>query len=72
MAFVSKASPADTLLYCPVKERLSSPFPTAKDVLIYSNETYLAVFNEIFDFGDSNDVSFIHNGPVLLFKKAER
>ena len=72
VAFVRKASPADTLLYCPVKERLSSPFPTAKDVLIYSNETYLAVFNEITDFGDSNDVSFIHNGPVLLFKKAER
>ena len=72
VAFVSNPPQTDTLLLCPVKERLSAPSPTAKDVLVYSNETFMAIFENISDYGDSQSVSFTHTGPVHLFKKAER
>ena len=46
VAFCDKANPEDTLLYCPVRERLDQADDNtpAQDLLIYENGKYKAVF----------------------------
>ncbi|MBQ6087439.1 MAG: DUF4153 domain-containing protein [Bacteroidales bacterium] len=67
--FYKDSSKKDTLLVCPVKERLSSPNPSAKDILVYANDGYMVVFESISDYGDSPHLSFLQRGPIALFRK---
>ena len=66
--FFRDATRKDTLLLCPIKERLKGPPLSAKDILVYSNDDYLAVFGSISDYGDTQSLSF-SSGAVSLFKK---
>ena len=54
IAFCDKANPADTLLYCPVRERLDRAGETTpvEDVLVYENGKYMAIIWWIKDTHD--------------------
>ena len=71
IAFCSESDHADTLLYCPVHEVLEKADETtpAKDVLIYENGTYKAVFWIIRE--NNQYPSGLKNSMSVLFKKPE-
>lgn len=70
IAFCDKVHQEDTLLYCPVRERLDKADENtpAEDILIYENGKYRAIFWIIRDYPDrpSNSLS---GSMKVLFKK---
>lgn len=71
LAFCRESNHADTLLYCPVHERLKEADENtpAQDVLIYENGHYKAVFWIITD--KDGYPSKLINSMSVLFKKPE-
>lgn len=72
LAFCSESNHADTLLYCPVHERLENTDvnTSPKDVLIYENGKYKAVFWIITD--KNGYPSNLLSSMSVLFKKPEK
>ena len=72
IAFCSGSNHADTLLYCPVHERLKKADDNtpAKDVLIYENGRYKAVFWIITD--KNGYPSSLINSMSVLFKRPDK
>jgi len=72
IAFCSESNHADTLLYCPVHERLQKADEStpAKDVLIYENGSYKAIFWIITD--KNGYPSNLINSMSVLFKRPEK
>ena len=72
IAFCSGSNHADTLLYCPVHERLKKADDNtpAKDVLIYENGRYKAVFWIITD--KNGYPSGLISSMSVLFKRPEK
>lgn len=72
LAFCSESNHADTLLYCPVHERLQKADEStpAKDVLIYENGSYKAIFWIITD--KNGYPSNLINSMSVLFKRPEK
>jgi hypothetical protein len=72
LAFCSESNHADTLLYCPVHERLkwADDNTPAKDVLIYENDRYKAVFWIITD--KNGYPSNLISSMSVLFKLPEK
>lgn len=72
LAFCSESNHADTLLYCPVHERLKKADDNtpAKDVLIYENGRYKAVFWIITD--KNGYPSHLISSMSVLFKMPEK
>ena len=72
LAFCSESNHADTLLYCPVHERLKKTDDNtpAKDVLIYENGHYKAVFWIITD--KNGYPSNLISSMSVLFKLPEK
>ena len=71
LAFCSESNHADTLLYCPIHERLEKTDENtpAKDVLIYENGQYKAVFWIITDW--NGYPSDLISSMSVLFKRPE-
>ena len=72
LAFCSESNHADTLIYCPVHERLKKADDNtpAKDVLIYENGRYKAVFWIITD--KNGYPSSLINSMSVLFKRPDK
>lgn len=72
LAFCSESNHADTLLYCPVHERLKKADVNTpvKDVLIYENGRYKAVFWIITD--KNGYPSGLISSMSVLFKRPEK
>jgi hypothetical protein len=72
IAFYSESNHADTLLYCPVHERLKKADDNtpAKDVLIYENGRYKAVFWIITD--KNGYPSSLISSMSVLFKVPDK
>ena len=73
VAFCSVSDPGDTLLYCPVRERLEKADENtpAKHVLIYENSRYKAVFWIITD-KNGYPSGLDHYSMAVLFKRPEK
>lgn len=72
ISFCSESNHADTLIYCPVHERLKKADDNtpAKDVLIYENGRYKAVFWIITD--KNGYPSSLINSMSVLFKRPDK
>jgi len=70
IAFCDKVHPEDTLLYCPVRERLdrAGENTPAEDILIYENGKYKAVFWIITDNPKRPTNGLINSMKILLRK----
>ena len=69
--FYKDKSRKEILLDCPVRERLDAAAEDTvpEQVLVYRNETYLAVFPSITDYGRDQRPSFIVVPNVQLYRK---
>lgn len=72
LAFCREDDPADTLLYCPVRERLQKADDNTpvEDVLIYENGRYKAVFWIITN--KNGTPSHLASSMCVLFKKPQK
>lgn len=66
VVFYADDSKTDTLICCPVKERLDAENPTAESVLVYRNGRYAVVFGWITDWG-KDAVNRFGTGAVRVF-----